>query len=60
MEWGKFLYDLAENSLDEDEKPYLKEFKKIIDEGKSPREKFKEIYEEKSLKDAVESEKINV
>ncbi|WP_324618697.1 glutamate-cysteine ligase family protein [Citroniella saccharovorans] len=60
LEWGKFLYDLAENSLDEDEKPYLKEFKKIIDEGKSPREKFKEIYEEKSLKDAVESEKINV
>lgn len=47
------LIDMAENVLDEKEQKYLQPLKELIIKGKSPRDVFKNIYEEKGLREAV-------
>lgn len=55
LEQGKFLVELAKNGLDEKEKKYLKPLEKLLEEGKTPRDKFQEIYEKEGLEKAVDS-----
>ncbi|QQK08869.1 glutamate--cysteine ligase [Miniphocaeibacter halophilus] len=55
LEHGKFLIELASKGLDEDERNYLKPLKTLIDSGKTPRDKFEEIYIKEGLNTAVNS-----
>ncbi|WP_100065385.1 glutamate-cysteine ligase family protein [Miniphocaeibacter massiliensis] len=60
LEHGKFLVELASKGLDENERKYLEPLKELLKEGKTPREKFKEIYEKEGLEKAVESVTLKV
>lgn len=60
IEWATYLYDLACQALDEEEKDYLKPLKKILDQGKSPKDIFGQVLEEEGMDVAMDLVKVEV
>ena len=65
LEHGKILAKLAKDGLEEGEKAYIIPLEKMLEEGKTCRDIFKEIYEKEGLAKAVDMmsltrEKLNV
>lgn len=59
-EWGLYLIGLAEESLEGRERQILSPIKDLLEQGLSPRDKFKEIYDKDGLKEAVKNTIVEV
>lgn len=57
---AKKIVDMAEEVLEDEEKPYLEPLKNLMKEEKSPRDKFKEIYDRDGLEKAVKESALSL
>lgn len=60
LEWATYLYDLAYQALHKEERKYLKPMKKILDQGKSPKDIFGQVLEKEGMDTAMDLVKVEV